>query len=299
MATSSAPAIEKFDLTVGDLTFQARSAGPETGRTVILLHGVPQTAACWNAQMRALAAAGHRAVAFTQRGYSPGARFEEVEAYTLDKLVGDVLDVADHIGAATFDVVGHDFGGGVAWALAGQHPDRVSTVAVASTPHPAAFASSYRDTAGSGSDDQHERSGYMRMIKDTPRGDLERMFLAAGPDGMRAMFTGLPEENVDEYLEIVGTFEGLRGSMDWYRAGTNRSAGDVPAIEVPTLYVWSDDDPALGPTAAHRTADFVTGPYRFVVLHGVGHWIPELAADAFNEALLDHLATYPERTPPG
>ena len=82
------------------------------------------------------AAAGHRAIAFTQRGYSPGARFDDVEAYTLDKLVGDVLDVADTLGFDRFDVVGHDFGGGIAWAVAGHHPDRVSTLTVASTPTP-------------------------------------------------------------------------------------------------------------------------------------------------------------------
>ncbi len=117
--------IERFDLTVGPLTFQARQAGPPDGRPVILLHGAPQTSACWNQQLPALAAAGHRAVAFTQRGYSPGARFDDVEAYTLDKLVGDVLDVADVLGFDRFDLVGHDFGGGVAWAVAGHHPDRV------------------------------------------------------------------------------------------------------------------------------------------------------------------------------
>lgn len=284
-----ATTIERFDLTVGPLTFQARQAGPGTGRPVILLHGAPQTAACWDAQLRALGAAGHHAVAFTQRGYSPGARFDEVEAYTLDKLVGDVIAVADHLGFDRFDVVGHDFGGGVAWAVAGHHPERVSSVTVASTPHPAAFAASYRDSEASAEDDQHERSGYMRMIKQTPRGELEKMFLANDGQFLRAAFAGLPEESVEDYMAIVGTFEGARASTDWYRAGSNKVAAATPTITVPTLFVWSDDDPALGPAAAHATADHVTGPYRFVVLKGVGHWIPELAAEQLNRELLAHL----------
>ncbi|MGH9188356.1 MAG: alpha/beta fold hydrolase, partial [Acidimicrobiales bacterium] len=150
---ASATTIERFDITVGPLTFQARQAGPADGRPVILLHGVPQTAACWTAQLVALAAAGYRAVAFTQRGYSPGARFDDVEAYTMDKLAIDVLDVADALGFERFDVVGHDAGAGVAWTLGGYHAERVVTLTIASVPHPAAFANAYRNSKGSPQDD--------------------------------------------------------------------------------------------------------------------------------------------------
>ena len=139
--TATDPAtIERFEVTVGPFTFQARRAGPPDGRPVILLHGVPQTSACWIAQLEALAAAGHHAVAFTQRGYSPGARIDDVAAFTMDKLAGDVLGVADALGFDTFDVVGHDAGAGVAWTLGGYHADRVETLTIASVPHPAAFA---------------------------------------------------------------------------------------------------------------------------------------------------------------
>lgn len=89
----------------------------------------------------------------------------------------------------------------------------------------------------------------------------------------------------------------MRGCLDWYRAmgvkgsdGSVASPADFPAVEVPTLYVWSDQDPALGSKAAYATADHVSGPYKFVVLEGVGHWIPELAAEQFNRELLAHLA---------
>ena len=293
--------IERFDITVGPLTFQARQAGPADGRAVMLLHGVPQTSACWNRQLDALSRAGYHAVAFTQRGYSPGARIDAVDAYTMDKLAGDVLGVADALGFDRFDVVGHDAGAGVAWTLGGYHADRVSTLTIASVPHPAAFAASYRASKGAGDDDQHSRSGYMRQIVGQPRGAMEQLFLANGKQVLRAVLAGLPDESVDEYVEIVGTPEGMRGALDWYRAGALRRApgqpnglsADFPDIEVPTLYVWSDQDPALGPTAAYATENHVKGPYRFVVLEGVGHWIPELAADRFNQELLAHLAAHP------
>jgi pimeloyl-ACP methyl ester carboxylesterase len=310
MTTTEPSTIERFDITVGPFTFQARRSGPVDGRPVILLHGVPQTSACWIAQLEALAAAGHHAVAFTQRGYSPGARVDDVAAFTLDKLAGDVLGVADTLGFATFDVVGHDAGAGVAWTLAGYHAERVETLTIASVPHPAAFADAYRsskDDAGDGdgdggADSQHERSGYMRQIVGSPRGQMEQLFLAGGGEVMRSMFAGVPSSSVDEYIEVLGTAEGMRGVLDWYRAGALRLPGvprgmdpDFPDIEVPTLYVWSDEDPAIGPAGAYATEQHVTGPYRFVVLEGIGHWIPETAAERFNEELLGHLAAYARR----
>jgi pimeloyl-ACP methyl ester carboxylesterase len=289
---------DRFDVTVGDLTFQARQAGPADGRPVILLHGVPQTSACWTFAMEALAAAGHHAIAFTQRGYSPGARIDDVAAFTMDKLAGDVLGVADALGIDTFDVVGHDAGAGVAWTLGGHHADRIETLTIASVPHPAAFANAYRSKEGS----QHERSGYMRQINSQPRGEMEKMF--ASPDTMRMMYAELPQAHVDEYIEVLGSPEAMRGVLDWYRAGGLAKKEGVPrgmdtefpAITLPTLYVWSDKDAAIGPEGAYATEQHVKGPYTFVVLEGIGHWIPETAADRFNEELLAHLAAHPRRS---
>lgn len=301
--TATSTSIERFEITVGPFTFQARRAGPAGGRPVILLHGVPQTSACWVAQMEALAEAGHQAVAFTQRGYSPGARIDDVSAFTLDKLAGDVLGVADQLGFDTFDVVGHDAGAGVAWVLGAHHADRIETLTIASVPHPAAFASAYKESKGAGGDSQHERSGYMRQIVTLPRGQMEQMFLAQDAMVLRSMFPGVPESSVEEYVEVLGSPEAMRGVLDWYRAGALREPGvprgmdrDFPAVTVPTLYVWSDEDPAIGPAGAYATERHVSGPYRFVVLEGVGHWIPETAAQRFNEELLGHLAAHPRRS---
>ena len=115
---------------------------------MILLHGVPQTSACWIHQLTALADAGYHAVAFTQRGYSPGARVDDIAEFTMDKLAADVLGVADALGIDRFDVVGHDAGAGVAWALGGYHAGRITTLAIASVPHPAAFAVGLRVEQG-------------------------------------------------------------------------------------------------------------------------------------------------------
>jgi pimeloyl-ACP methyl ester carboxylesterase len=288
--------IERFDVTVDPFTFQARRAGPSDGRPVILLHGVPQTSACWIHQLTALGDAGYHAVAFTQRGYSPGARVDDIAEFTMEKLAGDVLGVADALGFERFDVVGHDAGAGVAWTLGGYHAERVTTLAIASVPHPSAFAAAYETSKDDGSDGQHARSGYMRDIISLPRGQIEAAFIANDHQVMRLLFAGLPEESVAEYIEIVGTPEGMRGCLDWYRALPSEGRTppeEFPAIDVPTLFVWSDQDPAIGPEGPYATERYVNGPYKFVVLEGIGHWIPELAAERFSAELLTHLAAHP------
>jgi pimeloyl-ACP methyl ester carboxylesterase len=275
--------------TASGMTFRARVAGPEGGRPVLLLHGFPQSSRCWLRTLDALAAAGHRAVAFDQRGYSPGARPDDVAAYRPELLVGDVLDVADALGWARFDLVGHDFGGSVAWMVAGHHPDRVTTLTVLSTPHPAAFRAAYR-LAGS---DQHERSGYMRQFREAERGTMEAALLADDAAGLRSFFAGVPRGAVDAHVAVLSEPGALVAAFDWYRAMSGRASAATPPSSVPTLYLWADADPAMGRSAAEASADLATGPYRFVVLEGVGHWVPELAADRVDAELLAHLATHP------
>ncbi|MET0903651.1 MAG: alpha/beta hydrolase [Acidimicrobiales bacterium] len=273
--------------TSGGLLFTARTAGPDGGRPILLLHGFPQTSRCWAHQLEPLAGAGHRAVAFDQRGYSPGARPDDVAAYKPAALVADVIAVADSCGFERFDLVGHDFGGMVAWMVAGHHPERVRSLTVASTPHPAAFKASYQTSS-----DQNERSGYMRSFRSAERGELEAQLLADDAAGLRLVYGGLDPAAVEEYVTVLREPGALTAAVDWYRSMSGTASAATPPASVPTLYVWSDQDPSLGREAAEATAALVTGDYRFAVLEGVGHWIPEQAADRFNELLLAHLAAH-------
>jgi pimeloyl-ACP methyl ester carboxylesterase len=278
--------------TASGLTFRAREDGPADGPLVLLLHGFPQSSRCWDATLPVLAAAGYHAVAFDQRGYSPGARPDDVAAYKPHLLVADGVEVADALGADRFHVVGHDFGGMVAWMLAGHHPDRVCTLTVASTPHPAAFRQSYRAASESSDDDQHERSGYMRAFRESPRGEIEASLLADDGAAQRLAFAGLPEAAADDYIAVLAEPGALVAAIDWYRSMSGRASAATPPSPVPTVYLWGDQDPALGRAAAEATAEHVTGPYTFGVLEGTGHWIPELAADELHAFLLPHLGAY-------
>ena len=280
---------DTLQIDTNGLTFRARVAGPEDGRVVLLLHGFPQTSRCWAAQLDALATAGYRAVAVDQRGYSPGARPDDPAAYAMDHLIDDVLGIVDALDADQVDLVGHDFGGSVAWTVAGHHPDRVRTLTIASTPHPVAFVRAYqaRDATPS---DQNQRSGYMRAFREAPRGQIEAQLLADGAAGLRQAYAGLPEASIAAHIEDMSAPGVLVAAVDWYRAMSAKASVAVPPCPVPTLYVWSDRDPSIGRAAADATEELVTGPYDFVVLEGVSHWIPEQAAATFTPLLLAHLA---------
>ena len=274
--------VGSLELAVGDLVFEARADGPDDGPLVVLLHGFPETSLSWRHQLPALAAAGYRAVAPDQRGYSPRARPTDVGEYRFDRLTSDVLGFADALGVERFHLVGHDWGGAVAWQVAGRHPDRLDTVTSVSTPHPAAFRHAIRDG------DQRDRSGYIQFFR-TP--EAEPFFLDDDATGLRALYTAssMPEEAVKEYVRVLTQPGAMTGALNWYRAADLGLVEGLGPITTPTMYVWSTSDPALGPDAAEATADHVAGPYRFEVLEGVSHWIPEHAAETLNALLLAHL----------
>lgn len=279
--------VEQLEIVAGDMSFRGWAAGPDAGRLVLLLHGFPQTSRSWAATMESLAEAGYRAVAFDQRGYSPGARPDGVEAYGVGHLVSDVIAVADDIGGHEFDLVGHDWGGLVAWHVAGQYASRVRTLTAVSTPHPDAFR---RALSGELGGDQAQRSWYMGFFRqhEVPEETLLRDDGAA----LRGLYTGVPDDAVDEYVREFTRPGVLTAALNYYRALPLAPTPEMEPVTTPTLYVWSTEDVALGREAAEATAEHVRGPYRFEVLEDVSHWIPEAAPDQLNRLLLEHLATH-------
>jgi len=272
------------------LTFDVQLGGPENGTPVVLLHGFPQDASSWDAVCPALHAAGCRTYRPDQRGYSPGARPRPVSAYRMPHLVGDVVALLDAAGIDKVHLVGHDWGGGVAWAVAGFHPERVASLTVCSTPHPSALTWAYLHTS------QGLASWYMVAfaIPFLPEllmgGRLDRSFVTVQ----------LPREAAARYARRFPTRESFRGPLNWYRAeglvpGVGRMLrarlGGAPLPTIPpspvrTTYVWGFQDVALKRPAAERTSRYVTGPYRFVELDA-GHWLPELNPAQVAEAVLD------------
>ena len=272
---------------VGDLTFDVRVDGPEDGRPVLLLHGFPETSLSWAAVTPLLTEAGLRTYAPDQLGYSPGARPAEVDAYALANLAQVTADLMTALEIPRADVVGHDWGANAAWALAAWHGDRVRSLTAVSVPHPSAYTAAWREDP-----EQQERSAYIRLF--WQEGKAEEVLLADGARRLRRMLgtreqTGVPAEAVDEYVAVLSAPGALTAALNWYRAMS--SGTTVDPVEVPTTYVWSDGDVAIGRVAAEGCARYVTGDYRFVELAGVTHWIPEQAPDELARAVLDRIAS--------
>ncbi|MBC2638852.1 MULTISPECIES: alpha/beta fold hydrolase [unclassified Rhodococcus (in: high G+C Gram-positive bacteria)] len=273
-------------IALGDLTFDVTISGPADGAPVVLLHGFPESAASWLPVSALLNESGLRTYAPNQRGYSPGARPGGVDSYRIDHLVADVIGLLDTLDLDTAHLVGHDWGAAVAWVVAARHSDRIRTLTTVSVPHPAAFGWALREDA-----DQKERSSYIRLLR--MEGKAERVLLRDDAEALRAMFGDVVAPDlVDEHVAVLSEPGALTAALNWYRAMTSDFA-ETPAVTVPTTYVWSTGDTALGRAGAQRCGEFVDAPYEFVVLDGATHWIPEQRPDALAEAILTRTGTAP------
>ncbi|EID80677.1 MULTISPECIES: alpha/beta fold hydrolase [Rhodococcus] len=277
---------EHAHITLGDLTFDVTTSGPADGVPVVLLHGFPESAASWEPVSALLNESGLRTYAPNQRGYSPGARPDGVDSYRIDHLVADVIGLLDALDLDTAHLVGHDWGAAVAWVVAARHPDRIISLTTVSVPHPGAFGWALREDA-----DQKERSSYIRLLR--MEGKAERVLLDDNAHSLRAMFGDVvPPALVDRHVALLSEPGALTAALNWYRAMTS-DFEQTPAVTVPTTYVWSTGDQALGRAGAERCGEFVDAPYEFVVLDDATHWIPEQRPDALADAILTRAGTVP------
>jgi len=273
------------------LTFDAITAGKAGAPLVLLLHGFAESMHCWRAQVACLGDMGYRAVAPGQRGYSPGARPDprEFSHYLIDRLMDDAMAIvtACGYGDARFHLVGHDWGGSIAWGIAERHHARLASLTILSRPHPNAFKRAVEMIDG----DQAKRSKHHKAFLEPDAADV---VLADDAKWLRDRLAanGVPAEAIAAHLAVLGNKNAMEAALAWYRArGAIR--GPLGPIRVPTLYVWGDADDTVGRIAAEGTVDFIAAPYRFEVLPGVGHFAADQAPERVCELLLEHLADHP------
>jgi pimeloyl-ACP methyl ester carboxylesterase len=281
----SAGSIVRMLVAARGFEFEVFVEGPPDSPVVLLLHGFPQHAGEWDRVGAELRAAGLRTVALNQRGYSPGARPADPAAYAQSECIADALAVMDALGVDRFHVVGHDWGAGISWGIAEQHPDRTLSLTAISVPHFAALAEAFRDEHS----DQRGRSSYMPVFAKRDR--ATSLLLADDAQRLKALYagSGMSDTELDRYVAPMRDPEALRAALSWYTAFFSHPPAPMGPVSVPTTYLWSDGDFALGPDAAAACERFVTGDYRFVALEGVSHWIPDQAPAATTAAVIDRV----------
>ncbi|HWE57446.1 MAG TPA: alpha/beta fold hydrolase [Acidimicrobiales bacterium] len=269
------------------LTFDVTDEGPADGRVIVLLHGFPEDRHCWSGLIPTLTGARYRVLAPDQRGYSPGARPAGRRAYTLGELAADILALADVAGAAQFDVVGHDWGAGVAWELAARHPERVRTLTALSVPHPKAMQDAVLRSS------QLLHSWYMLLFQLPKVPELVLRLAGTKRATEQLQKDGLDCESAARYAARMRRPDEMTGPINWYRGIPFGGRQPMPAVTVPTMLIWGDGDHYLTRYSVERTARYANGPYRFEALAGATHWLPTGATAAIAPMILEHLAAHP------
>ncbi len=273
---------------VGEVTLRVSEAG--AGRLVVLVHGFPDGAYTWRRQLPALAAAGFHAVAPDLRGYGGSSRPRGVAAYAMSRIEDDLVGLIHSYGVDRAPIVGHDFGGGIAWSFAMHHPERVARLAILNAPHAVAFARGLRSPR------QLARSWYMFafQLPELPERLLRRNDLRA----IRAVYMRDPVSrdafstaDIERHIAALRPAGALTAAVNYYRALFRDARALTAAIRVirrPVLVLWGERDRYLGPELAAPDPRWVPD-CRVVRIPDASHWVHLDAPDLVNAELIRFL----------
>jgi len=283
----------------GGVTLNVAFEGPEDAPAVILLHGFPESHRTWRSVAPVLSDR-FRLIMPDQRGFAGSDHPQDVDAYRADTLVGDIFSLADVLGLERFALVGHDWGGAIAWAAALRHDPRLTRLAIVNSPHPVIFQKSLIEDA-----DQRAASQYITAFR-TP--GFEKAVEAMGFDTFfDKSFSGhvdlgiIPPDERAQYIAEWSQPGTLTGMLNWYRAsqvmvpppGVTVPLPDFvlkafPKVRVPTLVIWGMRDKALLPLQLEGLDDLVED-LRIARVADAGHFVPWEKPEPVAAALRDFL----------
>ena len=243
------------------------------GPLVVLIHGFPDYWYSWREQMPALVDAGFKVVAIDQRGFNRSDKPEGVDNYKVEKLVGDVVAVVKHFGRDKAVIVGHDWGGMVAWSLAMQQPDLVERLIILNLSHPRGLLRELQNNPA-----QQKNSAYARGFQEP---DAAKKIVPA----MLAFWVKDP----DARKKYVAAFQrsDAEAMLNYYKANYPREpytadasqAEQMPKVKCPVLVIHGLKDTALLPGALNDTWEWIDNELTLVTIPGAGHFVQQDAAD--------------------
>ena len=274
---------------VNGVQLHYREAG--SGPLVVMLHGFPEFWYSWRHLIPALGDAGYHAVAPDMRGYNLSGKPHGVEAYAIDVLADDIAALIQHFGERRAHIIGHDWGGAVAWHLAMRHRDMLDRLIIVNSPHPRALARELRTP------DQLWRSRYMAFFQlpRVPEASIRRNDFARIRRILREDPThpdAFTEADIDRYVAALARPWALTSAINYYRAAArfrpSRSPGYSSRIDAPTLLVWGDRDRYLNPRLAmglERSVPNLTVEH----LPEASHWVQSDAPDDLERLVVNFL----------
>jgi epoxide hydrolase 4 len=271
---------------VGDVKLHYVEAGE--GPLVLLLHGFPEFWFGWRRQIAPLATAGFRVVAPDLRGYNLSSRPDDFADYTADKLAADIRGLIRALGAESAMVVGHDWGGTVAWTLAANHPEVVDRLVILNAAHPRRLNEGLRNLR------QLLRTWYFFyfQLPKLPERRARRRHWRFFKRFLRDARPAYTPEQIDRYVEAWSQPGAAKAMIDYYRAAVRLSSkqDELPPISAPTLVIWGQGDRYLGPKLAEPHHEDVPNLDRVERLPNASHWVHHDEAKRVNDLLVDFLA---------
>lgn len=275
--------ITRIGLPTG-VTLTVQLGGPEEAEPILFLHGFPESHRTWRAVAPALAE-NYRMVAPDQRGFAGSDKPEGVEQYKTDRILEDLIALADALGLGRFTLVGHDWGGAVCWLAALRHPDRIRRLVIVNAPHPYLFQRSLIEDEA-----QRAASQYISAFRNPlMEQGIEAMGLETFYEktfGSHADLGRVPPEEKQAYLDDWRRPGALTAMLNWYRASeiVVPKPGEAaeppvwtrlafPSISVPTLVIWGLKDKALLPVQLEGLHPLIDD-LRIVTVPDAGHFIP-------------------------
>lgn len=264
-------------------------AGPKSGVPIMLLHGFPEFWRSWVKQLPALTQAGCRVIVPDQRGYNLSDKPREIKNYRIDELTNDILGLIDALNYEKVNLVGHDWGGIVAWSLANRHPDRLHRLGILNAPHPLVMRRFLQRDF-----EQMRRSLYAFFFQ-LPW--LPERFMSA--DHWRGAVRALrgsgkihtfTNEDIEKYKEAWSQPDAMKAMLNWYRAAA-RYPRQIPSemhIQVPTLILWGVKDVALSHRMARPSLDYCEEG-NLIFFPDATHWVQHEEADEVNRHLLNFI----------